>query len=63
MSQAEVAAGSQVVALLEGAALGLPSFVTFAGLDEVGRVVVAGDPDNRKITTSADLDWARERGA
>jgi len=26
-------------------------------------VVVAGDPDNRKITTSADLDWARERGA
>src|SRR4051794_37910774 len=26
-------------------------------------VVVAGDPDNRKITTLADLDWARERGA
>jgi 2-C-methyl-D-erythritol 4-phosphate cytidylyltransferase len=24
-------------------------------------VVVAGDPDNRKITAAADLDWARER--
>jgi 2-C-methyl-D-erythritol 4-phosphate cytidylyltransferase len=24
-------------------------------------VVVAGDPDNRKITATADLDWARER--
>ena len=24
-------------------------------------VVVAGDPDNRKITTQADLAWARDR--
>ncbi|SER25565.1 DeoR/GlpR family DNA-binding transcription regulator [Microlunatus flavus] len=44
VSQAEVAAGSRVVALVEGAALGRPSFVTFAGLDEVDQVVVAGDP-------------------
>lgn len=44
VSQAEVAAGSQVVALVEGAAVGQPAFVTFAGLDEVDRVVVAGDP-------------------
>jgi DeoR family fructose operon transcriptional repressor len=44
VSQAEVAAASRVVALAEGAALGRPSFVTFAELDEVERVVVAGDP-------------------
>lgn len=44
VSQAEVAAGTRVVALAEGAALGRRSFVTFAGLDEVERVVVAGDP-------------------
>ncbi len=44
VSQAEVAAGSHVVALVEGTALGRPSFVTFAALDEVDLVVVAGDP-------------------
>ena len=44
VSAAEVASGSRVVALVEGAALGRPSFVSFAGLDEVDEVVVAGDP-------------------
>ena len=44
VSQAEVAAASRVVALVEESALGRPSFVTFAGLDEVERIVVAGHP-------------------
>ncbi|GAA3577949.1 DeoR/GlpR family DNA-binding transcription regulator [Microlunatus spumicola] len=44
VSQAEVAAGSRVLALVEAAALGRPSFVTFAGLDEIDQIVVGGDP-------------------
>ena len=56
VSAAEVAAGDRVVALVEAAALGRPSFVTFAGLDEVDEVVVAGDP------AQAALDELTEHG-
>jgi len=44
VSQAEVAAGSRVLALVEAAALGRPSFVAFAGLAEIDQIVVGGDP-------------------
>jgi DeoR family fructose operon transcriptional repressor len=44
VSQAEVAAGARVLALVEECALGRPSFVTFAGLDEIDQIVVGGDP-------------------
>lgn len=44
VSQAEVAAGSRVLALVEESALGRPSFVTFAGVDEIAQIVVGGDP-------------------
>jgi DeoR family transcriptional regulator, fructose operon transcriptional repressor len=56
VSAAEVAAGARVVALVESTAVGRPSFVTFAGLDEVDEVVVAGDPPQ------AALDELAERG-
>lgn len=56
VSAAEVAAGSRVVALVEAAALGRPSFVTFAGLDEVDEVVVAGE------ATQAALEELTEHG-
>ena len=56
VSAAEVAAGARVVALAEGSTLGRPSFVTFAGLDEVDEVVVAGDP------AQAALDELVEHG-
>lgn len=45
VSQAEVTAGETVLALAEQAALGRSSFVTFAGLDDLESVLVAGAPD------------------
>ena len=59
ISQAEVAAGLRVVALAEGAALGRPSFVTFAGLDEVERVVVAGDPAPSLVSQLSEHEIGR----
>jgi DeoR family fructose operon transcriptional repressor len=56
VSQAEVAAGERVVALAEGTALGRSSFVTFAGLDEVHRIVAAGRPPAAAVAAFADLD-------
>ena len=56
VSQAEVAAGSRVLALVEGAALGRPSFVTFAGLDEIDQIVVAGDPAPATVQEFTERD-------
>ena len=56
VSQAEVAAGEQVVALVEGEALGRSSFVTFAGLDDVHQVVAAGRPPASAVAAFADLE-------
>lgn len=56
VSQAEVAAGSRVVALVEASALGRPSFVTFAGLDEIDQIVVAGDPSPATVQEFTERD-------
>lgn len=56
VSQAEVAAGSRVVALVEGAALGRPSFVRFAELEEVDRIVVGGHPPASALVEFQDQD-------
>ncbi|RYZ29294.1 MAG: hypothetical protein EOP01_05640, partial [Propionibacteriaceae bacterium] len=58
VSQAEVAAGSRVLALVEGAALGRPSFVTFAGIDEIDQIVVAGDPSPATVQEFTERDVA-----
>lgn len=70
VSQAEVAAGSHVVALVEESALGRSSFVTFASLDEVDQVVVGGDPPaaaleeftERDVTCIDHRSFATRRG-
>ena len=49
VAQAEVAAGDRVLALVEQAALGRSSFVTFAALADVESVVVAGVPDEAAV--------------
>ncbi|MGI3781779.1 MAG: DeoR/GlpR family DNA-binding transcription regulator [Janthinobacterium lividum] len=56
VSQAEVAAGSRVLALVEGSALGRPSFVTFAGIDEIDQIVVAGDPPVAAVQEFTERD-------
>jgi len=56
VSQAEVAAGSRVLALVEESALGRPSFVTFAGVDELDQIVVAGDPAPAAVQEFTDRD-------
>ena len=56
VSQAEVAAGSRVVALVEESALGRPSFVTFAELGEIDQVVVGGDPPPSALQGFAEAD-------
>jgi DeoR family fructose operon transcriptional repressor len=56
VSQAEVAAGSRVVALVEEHALGRPSFVTFAGLDEIDQIVVGGDPPVALLAEFSERD-------
>ncbi|MGI3779725.1 MAG: DeoR/GlpR family DNA-binding transcription regulator [Janthinobacterium lividum] len=56
VSQAEVAAGARVLALVEEAALGRPSFVTFAGLDEIDQIVVGGDPASAVVQEFTDRD-------
>ena len=56
VSQAEVAAGSRVLALVEESALGRPSFVTFAGLDEIDQIVVGGDPPPATLQEFTDRD-------
>lgn len=58
VSQAEVAAGSRVLALVEQAALGRPSFVTFASLDEIDQIVVAGDPPLAAVQEFTERDVA-----
>lgn len=58
VSQAEVAAGSRVLALVEASALGRPSFVTFAGLDEIDQIVVAGDPSPTIVQEFTERDVA-----
>ena len=49
VAQAEVAAGDTVLALVEEAALGRSSFVTFAALADVSSVLVAGTPDEAAV--------------
>jgi DeoR family fructose operon transcriptional repressor len=56
VSQAEVAAGSRVLALVEESALGRPSFVTFAGLDEIDQIVVGGDPSPAAVQEFTERD-------
>ncbi len=56
VSQAEVAAGSRVLALVEESALGQPSFVTFAGLDEIDQIVVGGDPSLAAVQQFTERD-------
>jgi DeoR family fructose operon transcriptional repressor len=56
VSQAEVAAGSRVLALVEETALGRPSFVTFAGVDEIDQIVVGGDPAPAAVQEFTDRD-------
>ena len=56
VSQAEVAAGARVLALVEACALGRPSFVTFAGLDEIDQIVVAGDPSPATVQEFTERD-------
>ena len=58
VSQAEVAAGARVLALVEESALGRPSFVTFAGLDEIDQIVVAGDPAPATVQEFTERDVA-----
>lgn len=58
VSQAEVAAGTRVLALVEESALGRPSFVTFAGLDEIDQIVVAGDPAPATVQEFTERDVA-----
>ena len=58
VSQAEVAAGSRVLALVEASALGRPSFVTFAGLDEIDQIVVGGDPPLAAMQEFTEKDVA-----
>lgn len=54
ISQAEVAAGERVVALVEEAALGRSSFVTFAELGQVERLVVSGTPSPSVVSAFAE---------
>ncbi len=63
VSQAEVAAGARVVALVEESALGRPSFVTFAGLDAIDQIVVGGDPSPAAVQefTERDMTCADHR--
>jgi DeoR family fructose operon transcriptional repressor len=56
VSQAEVAAGARVLALVEESALGRPSFVTFAGLDEIDQIVVGGDPSPAAMQEFTEKD-------
>lgn len=58
VSQAEVAAGSRVLALVEACALGRPSFVTFAGVDEIDQIVVGGDPAAAAVQEFTERDVA-----
>ena len=58
VSQAEVAAGARVLALVEESALGRPSFVTFAGLDDIDQIVVAGDPSPAVMQEFTEKDMA-----
>ena len=58
VSQAEVAAGSRVLALVEAEALGRPSFVTFAGLEEIDQIVVGGDPPLAVVQEFTERDVA-----
>jgi DeoR/GlpR family transcriptional regulator of sugar metabolism len=58
VSQAEVAAGTRVLALVEESALGRPSFVTFAGLDEIDQIVVAGVPAPATVQEFTERDVA-----
>ncbi len=45
VSQAEVAAGEKVIALVEQGALGRPSFVTFGSVSDLDEVLVGGTPN------------------
>lgn len=54
VSQAEVAAGEQVVALVEAEALGRSSFVTFASVEDVAKLVVAGRPAPALLSAFAE---------
>ncbi len=56
VSQAEVAAGTRVLALVEESALGRPSFVTFADLRDVDRVVVGGEPTAAALRGFVEAD-------
>ena len=58
VSQAEVAAGARVLALVEETALGRASFVTFAGIDEIDQIVVAGNPALAAVQEFTDKDVA-----
>lgn len=58
VSQAEVAAGSRVLALVEESALGRPSFVTFARVDEIDQIVVGGDPPLAALQEFTERDVA-----
>ena len=58
VSQAEVAAGARVLALVEESALGRPSFVTFADLDEIDQIVVGGDPALAAVQEFTERDMA-----
>lgn len=54
VSQAEVAAGERVVALVEAEALGRSSFVTFAAIEDVAHLVVAGRPAPALLSVFAE---------
>ena len=58
VSQAEVAAGSRVLALVEAEALGCPSFVAFAGLEEIDQIIVGGDPSPAVVQEFTERDVA-----
>lgn len=58
VSQAEVAAGARVLALVEESALGRPSFVTFAGVEEIDQIVVGGDPSPAAVQEFIEKDVA-----
>ena len=58
VSQAEVSAGARVLALVEESALGRPSFVTFAGVEEIDQIVVGGDPSPAAVQEFIEKDVA-----